>query len=122
MNMVTTGDDARALFEHWNDAAELFGRAGQGDNWYAVPRTGSAIDEIELATNATIQLGTDAICADLASQVDLDGGVDSHLAFVLGDHKGIVDVFRGMQFEERVIFYPLVHSPCADTEDTDALP
>ena len=78
MDVITAGDDARALFEHRDNLAggcTIFHDIGAGHGNYldTALLTGSAIDKIELTADAAKKFGAYAVCTNLPGQVNFDG-------------------------------------------------
>jgi hypothetical protein len=62
------------------------------------------------------KLGADGIGAHLAGKVNLQRGVDRDHFILLADDERVVDVFRGMEREQRIIVHVVVNLLRAEAE------
>ena len=77
LGLETGCDHSGSGSEVGYDLASAFGGTGrQGDECLAAFREGRAVHKVVLTTDTGEDHITDAVCADLAGQVHIDGGVD----------------------------------------------
>ena len=99
MDMVTGRHDTGAFRQDRSDLADtLVGSRRHGDDGLAAFGERSAVGEVDLAADTTIELRTEGVGADLAGDVHLEGGVDGADLRVLGDDVrvvGIADIHHG---------------------------
>jgi len=81
-----------------------------GNDGYATLGTRGSIDKIELSADAAEELGADTICTYLAGQIHFDGRVDRNHAFILCNHKRVVDVFLTVELTQWIIIRPFIQS------------
>ena len=91
--------------QHRNDARNLpiLCSGGHRDDGLTAFATRGTANEIDLATNAAVEIGADGIGADLAGNIDLQGGIDGHHFVICGNDVGVVGVATGMKLEHRVV-------------------
>ena len=92
-----------------------------GDDRLAARRAGGAAIEVHLPADAGVEQRAERIRADLAGEVDLQGDVDGDLLVLLGDDERVVDVFRRMEREPRVVVDVVVEPPGSHAEAGDDL-
>ena len=123
LDVVARRDHPRARLEGRHDPAQLvpLRRRRQRDDRYPALRARRAVDKVELPADAAVKVRADAVGADLTRQVDLDRRVQGHLAIILGDHKGVVDVLGPVQLDDRVVVDKPIEPLGANDEPGDDL-
>src|SRR6266536_926098 len=120
-HQATRGHHAGARTQHGHDARDrsVFCGGGDRDDRLAALGAGGAAQEVNLSADAAVELVPDGIGADLAGEVDLQGGVDSDHAVIAGDQDGIVDVGGGVEFKDRVVVDEIENTLGAKNESDD---
>ena len=124
VNVTPARHHPRARLENRHDARllPLLHGGGQGDDRLAALALRRPADEIDLPAEPGVDPGPDGVRADLAGEVNLDGGVDGNQVVVARHHGGIVGVLGGVRLEERVVVYVLVEPLRAEDKRENRLP
>ena len=110
VHVAAAGDDAGALFEVGDNARErlVVGGGRESDDRFAALGARRAAGEIHLSADAAVKHRAQGVGADLTGEVDFNGGVDGNHLVVFGDDEGIIDVIRGVTFNQRVVVHEIV--------------
>ena len=83
----------------------IFSGGRHGDDGLAAFGARGAANEINLATDAAVEIVADGVRTNLTGDVDLERGIDGHHFIVSGDDVGIVGVAAGMKFEHGIVVH-----------------
>src|ERR1035441_4967246 len=81
----------------------MLGGRGDRNDRFATLRARRSANEVHLPANPAVELVSDGVRANLASQVDLQSRINGHHVVVTGNERGIVGIGGGMKLENRIV-------------------